>query len=511
MKRLHLVLLLTLILMADALLAIYVFGYSTDTLSPTIIEVDGITVLDRSVTGLLFIGTEDGRVITPVSTYQNEASITSLLTTDDGQMVAYADSMNRVHLYLSPAGARVWTKAFDDSVDVVEMWTRQGTLYLEPTYILVRQEGGFTLLRGSDGITAWSYASDAPFILRTTENGKIIMASGLRVSFFWLGDAEPYRWISVEGPVEGIVVDAGGLNLLILRPGEAVFYDAITGEVHWRKDVDAGAQATLSWDGEKAFLLSADRLQIMSRYGEVQLSQDVGSGRLLAPSASSYHFMLRSDRIDAYRGGRPAPVWTAHIESPYEVHADPGGTTISAWTSDRLYVLYNTNPQVASRSWMGVFGTVITLQVLVAFILLLVSHLLPSVGDLLAALLIGSLVSIVSLVTGALEVLVELDVGGALIGVMAASTTAALFGRKSGSGFAGGTIGLAVGVVGFLAASVLVAFYLYVFGILPTFSAVEVSIRSLTLGWLLGLVGGFMGGISASFIPGFLRSASSRT
>ncbi len=510
-KRFHLVLLLTLVVVADVLLAVYVFAYSTDTLSPTSVDVEGITVLDRSINGLLSIGTEDGRIITYISTFQNEAPITSLLAADDGQMVAYSDSMNRVHLYLSLADALIWTKAFDEPVDVVEMWTRQGAFFLEPTYILVKQERGFTLLNGLDGTTAWSHSSDEPFILQAAENGKMIMASGSRASFFWLGDAEPYRWIPVEGPVEEAVIDAKGLDLLILTPSEAVFYDAITGEVGWRRDVAAGAQVALSWDGSEAFLLSAGRLQVISRSGEVQVSRDVGSGQLLVPSASPYHFMLRNDRIDAYYRGRPAPIWLAHIESPRGVHSDPGGSAIFAWTSDKLYTLSNTGVQMASRTWMGVLGTVVTIQVLVVSIFLVVSHFLPNVGDLLAALIVGAIVSVAFLVTGALGVMAELGVGGALIGVMLASAVAALFGRKSGGGLAGGTIGLAVGLIGFLAASLLIAFYLYVFGILPTFPAIEISIRSLGLGWILGLAAGFLGGVSASFIPSFLRSASSRT
>ncbi len=457
------------------------------------------------------IGTEGGGIVNPYAGYQNDAPITSLLSTDDGLMVAFADSMNRVHLYFSGGGILIWTKPFDGPVQIVDMWTREGPLFSDPTYVLVRYEGGFSLLRGSDGETAWSYVSDEPFVMRSTETGKIIVGSGSRVNFFWLGGAEPYRGVSVEGPVEDILTDANGLTLLLLRPGEAIFYDGITGEVHWRRSIDASTQAALSWDGERSFLLSNGRLVIISKSGQQILSQDVGEGQLLAPSASSYYFMLRHDRIDAYRGGRPAPVWRASVVSPYEVYVTPGGATINTWTSDRLFVLDNTNPSVASRPWLGIFGTVIIVQVLLTSLLLMTNYPLPNLGDLVTSILIGLSVGVISLITGILVGFVSLGLVGAFVAALAATTAAALSGRRAGSTLAGVTIGLVVGVVGFLTASLLIAFYRYAFDILPTFPAVQVTIRSLTLGWLLGMTGGFLGGLSAHLLPRFLRSAFSRT
>ncbi len=511
MKRLHLVLILALIVAADTVLAVYAFSYSTDTLSPATLEVEGVTVIDRSLNGLLYIGTEDGRIITPASTYQNEARITSLITTDDGQIVIFADGIHRVQLYMPSVSLLVWTRSFDRPVEVSEVWARQGPLFLEPTHILVNQEDGFHLLRGSDGATLWSHEPDAPFVIQPTEVGKIIEGSGSRVNFFWLGDAEPYRWIPVEGPAFDIVSDAGGLTFLLVKPNEVLLYDSITGEVLWRRSVRTATQTALSWDGEESYLLSYGHLEIVAKSGETLASQDIGVGRLLVPSASSHYFILRNDRIDAYRSGRPAPVWTAYLVSAYEVYSTEGGNLLYAWTSDRVFVLENTDPVIASSVWMGVFGTVILVQVLAVSIAFLKGYPLPSLSDLVIALFVGAAVGVGSLFSGALAGFVELNTAGAFLAAMSTATAAALFGRKSASAFAGATIGLAVGAIGFLTGSVLVAFCLYVFEVFPTFPAIAVAVRSLTLGWLLGLVGGSLGGLSANLVPGSRRSAISRT
>ena len=114
------------------------------------------------------------------------------------------------------------------------------------------------------------------------------------------------------------------------------------------------------------------------------------------------------------------------------------------------------------------------------------------------------------MLAGTLETFVELGVGGALVAVFAASNTAFLLGRRSGSSISGSAIGLLADRVRFLATSLPIAFYRYVFDFPPVFPAVEVAIRSLSLGWLLGMLGGFLVGLSTNFIPDFLRSAFSR-
>lgn len=511
MRRLHLALAILVLMLLDALFAVYVFNYTTEVLDPQVQEVAGITVLDRRSSGLMAIGKEDGWIITSYSSYKNDAPITSLLMADDGLMVAFADAENRVHLYFSGTGLILWTRSFDSPVKVVDMWVRPGPFFLEPTYILVSYEGGFSLVRGPTGTTAWSYHSDESFVMRSTETGKILVGSGSRVSFFYLGSPEPYRWVSVDGPVDDVLSDAGGRFFLLLTEGEAVLYDGIYGDVLWRRGIEGPTQAALSWDGGKTFLISQSRLEIISKSGDLLSSLEVGSGQLLAPSASSYYFMLREDRIEAYYDGRPAPVWTADIGSPYTAYSTPGGTLILAWTSDRFFLLDNTNPSVASRAWLGIFGTAIVVQVFLPLLFLLSTYPLPNVGDLVASLLIGFLAGAGALFSGTLESFLELGVEGAFVAVLAASAVAALAGRRSGSPFSGLAIGLVIGVVGFLVASLLVAFYRYAFDILSTFPVVEAAIRSATLGWLLGLFGGFLGGLSAYLLPDFLRSVFGRS
>ena len=506
----RLALVVVFLVVLDVLLAVYVFSYTTEALEPRVQEQAGITVIYAVSGNLMTIGREDGWIINPFGSYQNDAPITSLLMTDDGLIVAFADAESRVHLLFSGGGVLLWSHSFDGPVEVVEMWARQGPLFLEPTYILVSYEGGLSLLNGASGTTAWSYRLDGLSVIRTTETGKILVASGSRVNFFWLGSGEPYRWVPIEGPVDDLLSDVKGNRFLLVRTGEVVFYDGITGDVQWRKEIEGSAQVGLSWDGEKSYVLSRGRLVIVSGSGQELSSVDVGEGRLLAPSVSSHYFMLGEDRIDAYHDGRPAPIWTASIGSAFEAYSTPGGTLIFAWTSERLFLLNNANPPVASKAGVGIFGTVIAGQLFLPLLFVLMTYALPNLGDLVMALLIGSVAGVGALLAGTLETFEELGVGGALVAVVAASAAAFVLGRRSGSPLSGSAIGLLGGGVGFLAASLLIAFYRYVFDFLPVFPAVEVTIRALSLGWLLGMVGGFLGGLSTYFIPDFLRSASSR-
>jgi hypothetical protein len=511
MRRLNLTLIVLTIVAVDALFAVYVFNHTTEVLQPRVGDAPGITAMDRTSGGLITFGTEDGWILNFFSNYKNDAPITSLLMTDDGLMVAFADAANRVHLYFTGTGLLLWTRSFDSPVEVVDMWVRQGPFFLEPIYILVSYEGGFSLLYGPDGSISWSYSSDSPFVMRSTEIGKILVGSGSRVSYFFLGAADPYRWVGVEGPVVDLHTTADGNIFLLLTEEEAILYDGILGEVLWRRGIDVPVQATLSWDGQKSFLLHAGRLEVISKSGESIFSVDVGEGRLLAPSASSYYFMLREDRIDAYYDGRPAPIWTAAIGSPYEVYTTPGGTLIFAWTADSLYLLDNTRPPVASRAWVGIFGTLIVAEILVPLLLLLASYAPPSVGELLTSLSMGSLVGITAYLAGTFQLFVELGETGAFVAALFAASIAALLGRRSGSPIPGMTVGLVAGVISFLAASLVVAFYRYVFGFLQLFPAVETTIRSLTLGWLLGLVGGLLGGLWAYLMPDIIPRVIRRT
>ncbi len=509
-RRLHLGFTVLALLILNALFAIYVFNYTTEVLDPEARELAGVSVLYLASTGLAAYGTEDGWVLSPWMRYKNDAPITSIIMTDDGLMVAFADSNHTVRLLFAGIGVILWNRSFDGPVQLDNMWVRPGPYFLEPTFILVSYDGGFSLLWAPEGTTLWRYESDEPFVMRSTETGKIIVGSGASVSFFYLGSGEPYRTVPVEGPVVDVLPDVKGNYFLIVRDGESLLYDGILGDILWRRSIEGPVQGGLSWNAERSLLLSQGRLEIVSMSGELLSTVDVGEGELLVPTASAYFFLLREDRIEAYYNGRPAPIWTAAIDAPFQVLSNSGGTVIFAWTSDTFFLLDNTTPPLASRVWTGAFGTVIVVQIALSSLFILRRYPLPNVGDLTAAVVIALLASAGVLLTGALESFVELGVTGAFVAAFGTSMVSAVVGRRSGSPIPGLAVGLAVGMVGFLAASLLVAFYLYVFESLLTFPAIEVSIRSLTLGWLLGLVSGLLGGLSAYMIPDFLRSFFSR-